>query len=294
MDTDENVNREELEKRDDPAVSAALNKKKKRRNNNNKRGGKNCCSGTIIQIFGEAVLSALVKKGSWRGKRILMSVAILSVCGLVRMMGDHNISVSFLQHVKALEHCPDQVSQALIDTYDIGTKVTREGTVYECTAKSPSYMWKIIGSCEEVSDIFVPSSQSQPTVQSLIFHPSMLPTTLVLEGIQHHTSPTDYSEDGDQILPPKPSNKDSNDLQQQSINILGERKLINPLSQRVRHHKTPHTTPDINRQEGEVSTDNGLSQPYHPDWYMTKCINDPVTDNKPLVYSTVEECCELW
>ena len=96
-----------------------------------------------------------------------------------------------------------------------------------------------------------------------------------------------------QILPPKPSNKDSNDLQQQSINILGERKLINPLSQRVGHHKTPHTTPDINRQ-GEVSTDNGLSQPYHPDWYMTKCINDPVTDNKPLVYSTVEECCELW
>ena len=199
--------------------------------------------------------------------------------------------------MKALEHCPDQVSQALIDTYDIGTKVTREGTVYECTAKSPSCMWKIIGSCEEVSDIFVPSSQSQPTgptVQSLIFHPSMLPSTLVLEGIQHHTSPTDYSEDGHQILPPKPSNKDSNDLQQQSINILGERKLINPLSQRVRHHKTPHTTPDINRQEGEVSTDNGLSQPYHPDWYMTKCINDPVTDNKPLVYSTVEECCELW
>ena len=76
-----------------------------------------------------------------------MSVAILSVCGLVRMMGDHNISVSFLQHVKALEHCPDQVSQALIDTYDIGTKVTREGTVYECNAKYPSCMWKIIGSC---------------------------------------------------------------------------------------------------------------------------------------------------
>ena len=51
LDTDENVNREELEKRDDPAVSAALNKKKKRRNNNNKRGGKNCCSGTIIQKY---------------------------------------------------------------------------------------------------------------------------------------------------------------------------------------------------------------------------------------------------
>ena len=122
----------------------------------------------------------------------------------------------------------------------------------------------------------------------------MLPTTLVLEGIQHHTSPTDYSEDGDQILPPKPSNKDSNDLQQQSINILGERKLINPLSQRVRHHKTPHTTPGINRQ-GEVSTDNELSQPFHPDWYMTKCVNDPVTDNKPLVYySSVEERIGNW
>ena len=92
-----------------------------------------------------------------------MSVAILSVCGLVRMMGDHNISVSFLQHVKALEHCPDQVSQALIDTYDIGTKVTREGTVYECTAKSPSCMWKIIGSCEEgVISLFLPPNHNLP------------------------------------------------------------------------------------------------------------------------------------
>ena len=48
----------------------------------------------------------------------------------------------------------------------------------------------------------------------------------------------------------------------------------------------------LDRLETEEEEDNNPPM-YYPDWYLTKC--DPTFDNDlPLMYETVEECCELW
>ena len=47
-------------------------------------------------------------------------------------------------------------------------------------------------------------------------------------------------------------------------------------------------------EEGVEEEDGSNPTPmYYPDWYLTKC-NTTFDNDMPLVYTTVEECCELW
>jgi len=64
-------------------------------------------------------------------------------------------SFSFIQGVRALEDCPQQYIATDIDSYEIGSKVTIEEKVYECT-ESPCG-WKIVGTC--TGDMFLPSPE---------------------------------------------------------------------------------------------------------------------------------------
>ena len=66
-------------------------------------------------------------------------------------------SFSFIQGVRALEDCPEQYIADDIDSYEIGSKVTIEEKVYECT-ESPCG-WKIVGTC--TGDMFLPSSEDR-------------------------------------------------------------------------------------------------------------------------------------
>lgn len=63
-------------------------------------------------------------------------------------------SFSFIQGVRALEDCPEQYIANNIVSYDVGSKVTNEEKVYECTESPCRWRrgWKIIGTC--VGDVF--------------------------------------------------------------------------------------------------------------------------------------------
>ena len=66
--------------------------------------------------------------------------------------------------------------------------------------------------------------------------------------------------------------------------MLAHNGLINNHVQSVRQGV-------LDRLETEKEDNNPPM--YYPDWYLTKC--DPTFDNDmPLMYETVEECCELW
>ena len=67
--------------------------------------------------------------------------------------------------------------------------------------------------------------------------------------------------------------------------MLAHNGLINNHVQSVRQGV-------LDRLETEEEEDNNPPM-YYPDWYLTKC--DPTFDtDMPLMYETVEECCELW
>ena len=70
-------------------------------------------------------------------------------------------------------------------------------------------------------------------------------------------------------------------------NMLAHNGLINNHVQSVRQGV-------LDRLETEEEEEEDNNPPmYYPDWYLTKC--DPTFDNDmPLMYETVEECCELW
>lgn len=152
---------------------------------------------TIFVTLINAIPTLLLMRG---GKRLYMLLAFIAASYLFKeemdgfsgILGkdiacdDHGWfsigSFSFIQGVRALEDCPEQYSANNIDTYGIGSKVTIEEKVYECT-ESPCG-WKIIGTC--VGDMFLPSSASaQPTIQTLgmpVHFPSMMPSSLLNNG----------------------------------------------------------------------------------------------------------------
>ena len=141
---------------------------------------------TILVTLINTISTLLLMRG---GKRVYMLIAFIAASYLIgdemngfssipseesagndisRSSGDwfsigSSFSFSFIRGVRALEDCPDQYSANNIDSYDIGSKVTIEEKVYECT-ESPCG-WKIIGTC--VGDMFLSSSASaQPNIQT--------------------------------------------------------------------------------------------------------------------------------
>jgi len=210
-----------------------------------------------------------------RGKRLYMLVAFIAASYLFK--GEMNSfssilkedsgrfsigSFSFIQGVRALEDCPDQYIATEIDSYDIGSKVTIEEKVYECT-ESPCG-WKIIGTC--VGDMFLPSSASaQPTIQTLgvpVHFPSMMPSTLDTGG-----DGSDLVES--ELVPAKPP--------------LGRVRI--------------HSTDDKTRQGlfGDDDSVNTQATLYYPDYVLAKCVTDSSTIfDSNQSSSTIEECCDQW
>ena len=75
-------------------------------------------------------------------------------------------SFSFIRGVRALEDCPEQYVVDNIDTYEIGSKVTIEEKVYECT-ESPCG-WKMIGTC--VVGMFQPNRPAKSSLGRVRTH----------------------------------------------------------------------------------------------------------------------------
>jgi len=183
-------------KRNKPRKQQVKGKRRQKKNKNNSTSSVTsaaipgyCYILTIVAVtFVNAIKTLLFKRG---GKRLYMLLAFISASYLFKQemnsfsdilnedSGRFSIgSFSFIQGVRALEDCPDQYIATEIDSYDIGSKVTIEEKVYECT-ESPCG-WTIIGTC--VGGMFLPSSTSvQPTIQTLgvpVHFPSMMPSAL--------------------------------------------------------------------------------------------------------------------
>jgi len=227
---------------------------------------------TIFVTLINAIPTLLLMR---RGKRLYMLVAFIAASYLFK--GEMNSfssilkedsgrfsigSFSFIQGVRALEDCPDQYIATEIDSYDIGSKVTIEEKVYECT-ESPCG-WKIIGTC--VGDMFLPSSASaQPTIQTLgvpVHFPSMMPSTLDTGG-----DGSDLVES--ELVPAKPP--------------LGRVRI--------------HSTDDKTRQGlfGDDDSVNTQATLYYPDYVLAKCVTDSSTIfDSNQSSSTIEECCDQW
>jgi len=171
-------------------------------------------------------------------------------------------SFSFIQGVRALEDCPEQYIAADIDSYDIGSKVTIEEKVYECT-ESPCG-WKVIGTC--VGNMFLPSSASaQPTIQTLgmpVHFPSMMPSAL------------DTDSDESNLF--------------ESESVPAESSLG-----RVRIHSIQEETRQgLFGDDDDESTQAAL---YYPDYVLAKCVTESSTIfDSSQSSATIEECCDQW
>ena len=234
---------------------------------------------TIFVTLINAIPTLLLMR---RGKRLYMLVAFIAASYLFKgeinsfssipreeSVGD-DISTtsggwfgigSFIQGVRALKDCPEQYVANNINSYDVGSKVTIEEKVYECT-ESPCG-WKIIGTC--VGGMFLPSSAlaTQPTIQTLgvpVHFPSMMTSTLDTGG-------------------------DGSDL------VESESVPAPPLG-RVRIHSTDETRQGLFEDDGDENTQATL---YYPDYVLAKCVTDSSTIfDSNQSSATIEECCDQW
>ena len=223
-----------------------------------------------------SVVSVLLMRG---GKRFYMIGAFITACWLRGGMNDNDFftnksiseessgsvrgGFSFFQGVRALQDCPEQYLAANADAYEIATKVTAEEKVYECTEYPCG--WRIIGTC--TGNIFLPSSTSQPTTQTLgvsLHYPSMMPSTTMLNN--------GYGEE-------RKSNGEETDdtTTDQSFGRIGS-----------------HIT-DNQARQGVVGEDETEQSLFYPDYILSKCVDNPssaYTSNQASI--TVEDCCETW
>jgi len=236
-------------------------------------------NGILINLVAliNAIPTLLLMRG---GKRLCMLLAFISASYLFK--GEMNSSIpkdesvsddistrdgswlsiggfSFIQGVRALEDCPEQY--IVTDSYDVGSKVTIEEKVYECT-ETPCG-WKIIGTC--VGDMFLPSSASaQPTIQTLgvpVHFPSMMPSALDTDGDESNPFGTAES------VPVESS--------------LG----------RVRIHSTDKTRQGLFGDDDEKNTQTL----YYPDYVLAKCVTESSTIfDSNQSSATIEECCDQW
>jgi len=227
---------------------------------------------TILVTLINAIATLLLMRG---GKRLYMLLAFITASYLFKgemntfssvsdgistsIGGWFSIGSSFIQGVRALEDCPEQYIATDIDIYDVGSKVTIEEKVYECT-ESPCG-WKIIGTC--VGYMFLSSSASaQPTIQTLgspVHFPSMMPPALDTDG------------------------DESNPFESESVPVES------PLG-RVRIHSTDKT------RQGLFGDDDENTQTlYYPDYVLAKCVTESSTIfDSNQSSATIEECCDQW
>ena len=66
--------------------------------------------------------------------------------------------------------------------------------------------------------------------------------------------------------------------------MLSESSLLRTTN----HNQSPHTTIRQSVVEG------GEQILFYPDWYSTKCVNDPDSVFSSQSFATLEECCEQW
>ena len=235
---------------------------------------------TIFIALINAIPTLLLMRG---GKRLYMLLAFIAASYLFKEEMNSSISnkesvgddistssggwfgigsrFSFIQSVRALEDCPEQYIPNNIDSYGIGSKVTIEEKVYECT-ESPCG-WKIIGTC--TGNMFLPSSASaQPTIQTLgmpMHFPSMMPSALDTGGDESNLIAAD--------------------------SVPAESSL-----ERVRTHSTGKTRQGLFRDDEDENTQATL---YYPDYVLAKCVTDaPTIFDSNQSSATIEECCDQW
>ena len=68
----------------------------------------------------------------------------------------------------------------------------------------------------------------------------------------------------------------------------GSRRLDSSSLHTTNHIQSPHTT----IRQGVV--EGGEQVLFYPDWYSTKCVNDPDSVFSPQSFATLDECCEQW
>ena len=174
-------------------------------------------------------------------------------------------SFSFIRGVRALEDCPEQYIANDIDIYEIGSKVTIEEKVYECT-ETPCG-WKIIGTC--VGNMFLPSSASaHPTIQTLgmpVHFPSMMPSALDNSG------------------------DESNLIESNSV-------PAEPSLEQVRTNSTGKTRQGLFGENDDAGVGDNTELPlYYPDHVSAKCVTDsPTIFGSNQSSATLEECCDQW
>jgi len=237
---------------------------------------------TILVTLINAIATLLLMRG---GKRLYMLLAVITASYLFKgemnsfssILNEDSVGdgvstsgvgwfsigngFSFIQGVRALEDCPEQYIANDIDIYNIGSKVTIEEKVYECT-ESPCG-WKIIGTC--VGDMFLPlSASAQPTIQTLglpVHFPSMMTPALDAGGGE-----SDLFE---------------------SESVPAESSLG-----RVRTHSTGKTRQGLFRDDEDENTQATF---FYPDYVLAKCVTDaPTIFDSNQSSATIEECCDQW
>ena len=258
--------------------------------------------GLILGLIGKllhSVVSVLLMRG---GKRLYMIGTFITACwlqGEINNNGFTNIfpgSVSnsalggfnIFQGVRALQDCPEHYVARDYNSYDVGMKVTHEENVYECT-ESPC-MWKVIGTCTD--NVFWPlsSTASYRNMQAVSLDEPSMPTE------PNPTEPEDSSESEAQTnlptrthpsistLPARPGISNNEHVTSSESRRISESSLLRTTN----HNQSPHAMIRQSVVEGEEQV------LFYPDWYSTKCVNDPDSVFSSQSFVTLEECCEQW